>query len=84
MGTRISRAKQRWPASAPASPRRPTPTAQPDGRRDAGALPDLQRGLHRLPGDRLARVDLTGEAIRLTRMLHASVPADAEAPACSR
>ncbi|MGW2158047.1 RNA polymerase sigma factor [Nonomuraea sp. NPDC001699] len=79
MGTRISRAKQQL-ARAGA---RFTPPA--DLRRD-GRMAAVMQALYLIfnegytasTGDRLARVDLTGEAIRLTRMLHASVPDDAE------
>ncbi|RSN15395.1 RNA polymerase subunit sigma-24 [Nonomuraea sp. WAC 01424] len=79
MGTRISRAKQQL-ARAGA---RFTPPA--DLGRDGRMAAVMQvlylifnEGYTASAGDRLARVDLTGEAIRLTRMLHASVPADAE------
>ncbi|MEV0757589.1 DUF6596 domain-containing protein [Streptosporangium sp. NPDC050280] len=79
MGTRISRAKQQL-ARAGA---RFTPPADTDrDSRMAAAMRVLylifNEGYTASTGDRLARVDLTGEAIRLTRALHASVPADAE------
>ncbi|MCF6470839.1 sigma-70 family RNA polymerase sigma factor [Nonomuraea sp. MG754425] len=79
MGTRISRAKQQL-ARAGA---RFTPPADTDrDSRMAAAMQVLylifNEGYTASAGDRLARVDLTGEAIRLTRMLYASVPADAE------
>nr|WP_083958722.1 DUF6596 domain-containing protein [Herbidospora mongoliensis] len=79
MGTRISRAKQRL-ARAGA---RFTPPADTDrGGRMAAAAQVLylifNEGYTASAGDRLARVGLTGEAIRLTRMLHACAPADVE------
>ncbi|AWS48571.1 RNA polymerase sigma factor [Streptosporangium sp. 'caverna'] len=79
MGTRISRAKQRL---ARAGARFTPPTDTDRDSRMAAAMRVLylifNEGYTASTGDRLARVDLTSEAIRLTRMLHASVPADAE------
>ncbi|WP_329081140.1 MULTISPECIES: RNA polymerase sigma factor [unclassified Streptosporangium] len=79
MGTRISRAKQRL---ARAGARFTPPTDTDRDSRMAAAMQVLylifNEGYTASTGDRLARVDLTSEAIRLTRMLHASVPADAE------
>ncbi|MEV4475916.1 sigma-70 family RNA polymerase sigma factor [Nonomuraea sp. NPDC049504] len=80
MGTRISRAKQQL-ARAGA---RFTP---PSGADRAGRVAAVMRVLYLIfnegytvsAGDRLARVDLTGEAIRLARMLRDSLPDDAEA-----
>ncbi|MEV0661445.1 RNA polymerase sigma factor [Actinomadura luteofluorescens] len=80
MGTRISRAKQRL---AGAGARFTPPT---DADRDARMAAVMQvlylifnEGYTATAGRDLARVDLTSEAIRLTRMLHASLPGDAEA-----
>ncbi|WP_141579203.1 RNA polymerase sigma factor [Actinomadura sp. WMMA1423] len=79
MGTRISRAKQRL-ARAGA---RFTPPAGADlDARTAAVMQVLylifNEGYTATAGRELARVDLTREAIRLTRMLHASLPDDAE------
>ncbi|MFI9592802.1 RNA polymerase sigma factor [Nonomuraea sp. NPDC052265] len=79
MGTRISRAKQQL-ARAGA---RFTPPADADrDSRIAAAAQVLylifNEGYTASAGDRLARVDLTGEAVRLARMLHRALPADAE------
>jgi RNA polymerase sigma factor (sigma-70 family) len=79
MGTRISRAKQQL---ATAGARFTPPT---DGDRDA-RMASVMRVLYLIfnegytatAGAELARVDLTREAIRLTRMLHATLPEDAE------
>jgi RNA polymerase sigma factor (sigma-70 family) len=80
MGTRISRAKQQL---ARAGARFTPPT---DADRDARTAAVMQvlylifnEGYTASAGDELTRVDLTAEAIRLTRMLHASLPDDAEA-----
>ncbi|MGW4424713.1 RNA polymerase sigma factor [Streptosporangium sp. NPDC004631] len=79
MGTRISRAKQQL---ARAGARFTPPTDTDRDSRMAAAMRVLylifNEGYTASTGDRLARVDLTSEAIRLTRVLHASVPADAE------
>ncbi|QFG23621.1 RNA polymerase sigma factor [Actinomadura sp. WMMB 499] len=80
MGTRISRAKQRL-ARAGA---RFTPPADADrADRTAAVMQVLylifNEGYTATAGTGLARVDLTCEAIRLTRMLHATLPDDAEA-----
>ncbi|MGW0451421.1 RNA polymerase sigma factor, partial [Streptosporangium sandarakinum] len=79
MGTRISRAKQQL---ARAGARFTPPT---DADRDSRVTAVTQvlylifnEGYTASAGDLLARVDLTSEAIRLTRMLHRSLPADAE------
>ncbi|GHE26137.1 RNA polymerase sigma24 factor [Streptosporangium violaceochromogenes] len=79
MGTRISRAKQQL-ARAGA---RFTPPADTDRDSRVAAVTQVlylifNEGYTASTGDRLARVDLTGEAIRLTRMLHRFLPADAE------
>ncbi|GGQ23812.1 RNA polymerase sigma factor (sigma-70 family) [Actinomadura coerulea] len=79
MGTRISRAKQQLARDGV----RFTPPAGAD--RDA-RMTAVTRVLYLIfnegytatAGRELARVDLTREAIRLTRMLHASLPGDAE------
>ncbi|GAA2720735.1 RNA polymerase sigma factor [Actinocorallia aurantiaca] len=80
MGTRISRAKQRL---ARAGARfTPPDDADRDGR-TATVMQVLylifNEGYTTSTGDELARVDLTREAIRLTRMLRDSLPDDAEA-----
>ena len=78
MAQRISRAKQRikaWRAVPDARRRRARRAA---ARRAARALPDVQRGVRQHAGADLARADLSGEAIRLTRMLHAALPDDGE------
>ncbi|MFC4117194.1 RNA polymerase sigma factor [Nonomuraea zeae] len=79
MGTRISRAKQQLARAGARF------TAPADTDRDSRMAAVMQvlylifnEGYTASSGDRLARVDLTGEAIRLTRMLHRSLPADAE------
>lgn len=80
MGTRISRAKRQL---ARAGARFTPPT---DADRDARMAAVTQvlylifnEGYTATAGRELARVDLTREAIRLTRMLRASLPDDAEA-----
>ena len=80
MGTRISRAKQQL---ARAGARFTPPT---DADRDARTAAVMQvlylifnEGYTASAGDELTRVDLSAEAIRLARMLHASLPDDAEA-----
>ncbi|PSL56985.1 RNA polymerase ECF family sigma subunit [Saccharothrix carnea] len=77
MGTRISRAKQQL-ARAGA---RFTPPSDAD--RDGRITAVMQvlylvfnEGYTTSSGDELTRVDLTHEAIRLTRMLHDTLPAD--------
>jgi RNA polymerase sigma factor (sigma-70 family) len=79
MGARISRAKQRL---ARAGARFTPPTDADRDSRMAAVMRVLylifNEGYTATAGDRLARVDLTGEAIRLTRMLHATLPDDAE------
>lgn len=79
MGTRISRAKQQLARDGV----RFTPPAGAD--RDARMAAVMRvlylifnEGYTATAGRELARVDLTREAIRLTRMLHASLPDDAE------
>ena len=62
-----------WPAPAPGSPRRPTPTATSRMNAVMQVLYLIfNEGYTASTGDELARVDLTREAIRLTRMLHAT------------
>ncbi|WP_433260839.1 RNA polymerase sigma factor [Actinosynnema sp. CS-041913] len=82
MGTRISRAKQQL---ARAGARFTPPT---DADRDSRLAAVAQvlylifnEGYTTSSGDALTRVDLTHEAIRLTRMLHAGLPADDEVAA---
>ena len=84
MAQRISRAKQTIKTSGVAvrdAARRDAQRAP--RRRDARALSDLQRGLHASSGA-ARRTDLSGEAIRLTRMLHRLVPDEPRSRACSR
>ncbi|MEU9843826.1 DUF6596 domain-containing protein [Actinomadura sp. NPDC048032] len=80
MGTRISRAKQRL---ARAGARFTPPTDADRDARMAAVMRVLylvfNEGYTATAGRELARVDLTREAIRLARMLHASLPGDAEA-----
>lgn len=79
MGTRISRAKQHLAHTGA----RFTPPADlgRDGRMAAVTQVlylIFNEGYTASTGDRLVRVDLTGEAVRLTRMLHHALPDDAE------
>lgn len=79
MGTRISRAKQRLArAGAGFTP----PTADDRHSRMTAVMRVLylifNEGYTASAGDELARVGLTGEAIRLTRTLAGTVPDDAE------
>ncbi|WP_405688220.1 RNA polymerase sigma factor [Streptomyces sp. NBC_00057] len=80
MGTRISRAKQRL---ARAGARFTPPTAADRHSRTTAVMRVLylifNEGYTASTGDELARIDLTGEAIRLTRMLRDAVPDGAEA-----
>lgn len=79
MGTRISRAKQQL---AKAGARFTLPTGTDRDSRTSAVLQVLylvfNEGYTATAGADLTRVDLTGEAIRLTRMLHATVPDEAE------
>ncbi|MGI5217657.1 RNA polymerase sigma factor [Nocardia sp. CA-290969] len=79
MGTRISRAKQQL---AKAGARFTLPTGADRDSRIAAVLQVLylvfNEGYTASAGTDLTRVDLTGEAIRLTRLLHATVPDEAE------
>lgn len=79
MGTRISRAKQQL---AKAGARFTLPTGADRDTRMAAVLQVLylifNEGYTATAGADLTRVDLTAEAIRLTRMLHATIPDDAE------
>jgi RNA polymerase sigma factor (sigma-70 family) len=79
MGTRISRAKQQL---ARAGARFTPPTDTDRDSRMAAVMQVLylifNEGYTASAGAVLTRVDLTAEATRLTRMLHASLPADAE------
>ncbi|WP_280471566.1 RNA polymerase sigma factor [Nocardia cyriacigeorgica] len=79
MGTRISRAKQQL---VKAGARFALPTGDDRDSRMAAVLQVLylifNEGYTATAGADLTRVDLTAEAIRLTRMLHATVPDDAE------
>ncbi|MFT2017208.1 RNA polymerase sigma factor [Streptomyces sp. 796.1] len=80
MGTRISRAKQRL---ARAGARFTPPSAADRDSRMAAVMQVLylifNEGYTATAGDALSRLDLTGEAIRLARLLHAAAPEDAEA-----
>ena len=79
MAQRISRAKQRIKASG-------VPFAMPTGEVWADRLPSVLHVLYLIfnegyaasTGALVARSELSSEAIRLTRMLHASLPADPE------
>jgi predicted RNA polymerase sigma factor len=79
MGTRISRAKLQL---ARAGARFISPTNADRASRIAAVMQVLylifNEGYTGTTGDELARVDLTREAIRLTRMLRDSLPDDAE------
>ena len=79
MGARISRAKQRL---VRAGARFTPPTDADRDSRMAAVMRVLylifNEGYTATAGDGLARVDLTREAIRLTRLLHATLPDDAE------
>lgn len=79
MGTRISRAKQRL---AQAGARFTPPTAADRHGRMTAVMRVLylifNEGYTASTGDELARLGLTGEAIRLTRTLAGTVPDDAE------
>jgi RNA polymerase sigma factor (sigma-70 family) len=79
MGTRISRAKQQL---ARAGARFTPPTDSDRDSRIAAVMQVLylifNEGYTASAGHQLARVDLTREAIRLTRMLHDRLPDDAE------
>ncbi|MFI5720609.1 RNA polymerase sigma factor [Nocardia sp. NPDC051750] len=79
MGTRISRAKQQL---AKAGARFTPPTDADRDQRLAAVLRALylifNEGYTATTGGELVRVDLTAEAVRLTRMLHDTVPGDAE------
>ena len=79
MAQRISRAKQSIKAAgAPLRAAARRRTRRPPARRAAGALPRVQRGLHDSSGPTLQRADLTAEAIRLARLLHALLPDEGE------
>ncbi|MFC4127874.1 RNA polymerase sigma factor [Nocardia rhizosphaerae] len=79
MGTRISRAKQQL---AKAGARFTPPTDTDRDHRLAAVLRALylifNEGYTATTGGELVRVDLTAEAVRLTRMLHDTTPGDAE------
>ena len=79
LGTRISRAKQQL---ARGGARFTAPTAADRDSRMTAVMRVLylifNEGYTASAGDVLARVDLTGEAIRLTRMLGDTAPDDAE------
>ncbi|MGW1737804.1 RNA polymerase sigma factor [Nocardia sp. NPDC001965] len=79
MGTRISRAKQQL---TQAGARFTLPTGTDRESRMAAVLQVLylvfNEGYTATSGTDLTRVDLTDEAIRLTRMLHTALPDDAE------
>ncbi|WP_433492384.1 RNA polymerase sigma factor [Nocardia grenadensis] len=80
MGTRISRAKQQL---AKAGARFTLPTGTDRDSRMTAVRQVLylifNEGYTATAGADLTRVDLTGEAIRLARMLHATAPDDVEA-----
>ena len=80
MAQRISRAKQRIKASGvPFQPASRGRASRAPALGAARALPDLQRGLRlAAPARRLHRRDLAGEAIRLTRAVHAVLPDDGQ------
>lgn len=82
MGTRISRAKQRLTS---AGARFVPPTEADRAERTAAVAAVLyliyNEGYNATAGQSLTRVDLSGEAIRLARMLHAAVPDDPETTA---
>jgi RNA polymerase sigma factor (sigma-70 family) len=80
MGTRISRAKQQLSRAGA----RFTPPADADLEQRFDAVMRVlylifNEGYTSSSGDRLVRLDLTAEAIRLTRMLHRSAPEHTEA-----
>ncbi|MEU4652104.1 MULTISPECIES: RNA polymerase sigma factor [Nocardia] len=79
MGTRISRAKQQL---AKAGARFTPPTDADRDQRLAAVLHALylifNEGYTATTGGELVRVDLTAEAVRVTRMLHDTAPGDAE------
>ena len=78
MTRRITRAKQAVKDSGiPFALPAPGPRAAAR-RRPARALPDLHRGVRRHLGSGLFRPDLSGEAIRLARMVHWLQPEDTE------
>jgi RNA polymerase sigma factor (sigma-70 family) len=80
MAQRISRAKQRIKASG-------VPFGLPEGEERAGRLRSVLHVLYLIfnegytssIGADLHRTELSGEAIRLTRMMHATLPGDGEA-----
>ncbi len=80
MGKRISRAKQRIKDSAEPV-RQPTPAEWPQRLRSVLHVLYLMfnEGYAATTGPQVARTDLSGEAIRLTRMLHTAVPDEPEA-----
>jgi len=79
MAQRISRAKQRIKASG-------VPFGLPEGEERAGRLRSVLHVLYLIfnegytssTGADLHRTELSGEAIRLTRMMHATLPSDGE------
>jgi RNA polymerase sigma factor (sigma-70 family) len=79
MAQRISRAKQRIKASG-------VPFGMPEGEERAGRLRSVLHVLYLIfnegyassIGADLHRTELSGEAIRLTRMMHATLPGDGE------
>jgi RNA polymerase sigma factor (sigma-70 family) len=79
MAQRISRAKARI-AAAGATFRRPAPDEEPERRRSVRHVLYLlfNEGYATSAGPELTRHDLSGEAVRLTRALHAVVPDDPE------
>jgi RNA polymerase sigma factor (sigma-70 family) len=79
MAQRISRAKQRIAASG-ARFRPPTPTELPGRLRSVLHVLYLifNEGYASSTGDSVHRVELSSEAIRLARLVHALLPADAE------
>lgn len=83
MGTRISRAKQRLVRAGARFA--PPVDAEDRAARTAVVMRVLylvfNEGYTASAGEELSRVDLTSEAVRLARMLHASLPGDAEVTA---
>jgi predicted RNA polymerase sigma factor len=84
MAQRISRAKQTSSVRDGVRRCRPARAGRAPRQRDARALSDVQRGLRREHGQDIIRTDLSGEALRLTRLLARLVPDDTEVAGCWR
>ena len=78
MAQRISRAKARIQSSGSALYMPTLRSGRRAALRAARALSDLQRGLREQRRPEVHRVELSAEAIRLTRMVRAVMPGDAE------